>query len=413
MSNIILNKLQLKSIDIIKSKQNIFLTGAPGTGKSFTLLYIISYIKTTNLNYAISALTGCAAVLINGQTLHSLFCIGIDITLPIANIIKNLRIFKKFDILRYLDILIVDEISMMNTDLLEKCSEILCTIKKSDKPFGGIQLIFIGDFYQLAPVDGDYCFLSPLWKQLNLCKIELIEYIRQKDDEEFIDILSKLRIGKITTKIFNRLKELHNTEFSNDILPTKLYPLNKNVDYINNTEFNKLYEFKKKNNINNEKIIYQYNITTINNKIYKIEPDIKLIVGLQIIITRNIDIYSKLINGTRGIIIRLFPDYVVIKDIQGNIHNIKYHVDINDTNKNNKITITFMPIKLAYALSIHKSQGATLDSIEIDGSDNIFAAGQLYTALSRGRSLSSIRLLNLSTKSFITNKKVKEFYNNQ
>jgi ATP-dependent DNA helicase PIF1 len=125
-------------------------------------------------------------------------------------------------------------------------------------------------------------------------------------------------------------------------------------------------------------------------------------------VIRNINIENCLINGTIGIITSLTTSSVAI-NVNGKIHIIFFHKDINE---NNNTYVKFMPIKLAYALSIHKSQGATLDAIEIDGSSNIFAAGQLYTALSRARCLSSIRLLNLDKDSFICDKIVKTFYEN-
>jgi ATP-dependent DNA helicase PIF1 len=162
--------------------------------------------------------------------------------------------------------------------------------------------------------------------------------------------------------------------------------------------------------IGSDNDIYRYNAVT-NDKLLQKNIDeyhIDLFKGLHVMVTRNINFSTGLINGTTGIITNLSSSSVCIKSVlTGSMHTIYYHKDVN---ANNNTYVKFMPIKLAYALSIHKSQGATLDAIEIDASVNIFAPGQLYTALSRSRSLDSIKLINLDEYSFLCNKAVKEFY---
>jgi ATP-dependent DNA helicase PIF1 len=434
-----LNNKQQIAIEYVKENLNIFLTGSPGTGKSYTLSEMIKILNQINRKYGVTALTGCAALLIKGQTLHSFLSLGLgnDKT---EKIVENIKKYKpNYKKLYELQTLIIDEISMMDNILFDKISEILSAIKGNKKPFGGIQIILIGDFYQLPPISGDFCFNSDLWKKLNLCTVELTELVRQKDDIEFQEILQELRNCSISDKTYEKLLLLKKTVFPKNIVPTKLHALNTNVDSINRKEFVKLY---KKNNaiaiqdklpdINtlpniifypkeddreisdiyeaDMKTIYTYNISSNNTKINKDEYIVNLIMGLKIIITRNIDFDNGLVNGTLGTIINLTPYYVTIKDIHDNVRNIKFYTDKNTNGSLLINNTTFMPIKPAYALSIHKSQGSTLDAVEIDGGTNIFTSGQLYTAISRAKTLKYVKLIDLDKGSFMTNSKVKEFY---
>ena len=397
-----LNEKQKEAVNSVYNNDNIFLTGSPGTGKSFTLGRIVKALKLIKKKYGITALTGTAAILINAQTLHSFLGIGIGKD-KVANIIYKLQTKNpsKYKTLFNLQTLIIDEISMMDDKLFEKVSELFCEIKKNSLPFGGIQLILVGDFCQLAPVEGDYCFTSPLWSSTNLKTIELLELVRQKGDIDFQNMLQEIRKGKCTKKTFNKLLALQNTKFENDIKPTKLFPINVDVDNINIKEFNKLCK-------NPDSQIFTYKSEPYNKNIKNELYDVSLVKNAQIMIIRNIDQQNGLVNGTRGIITDLTENYIIIKDINNMIYKIDYFTDLD---QDNKLLVKFMPVKLAYAISIHKSQGSTLDAVEIDAGGNIFACGQLYTALSRAKSLSSIKILDLHPESFITSKKLKFFYN--
>jgi len=155
--------------------------------------------------------------------------------------------------------------------------------------------------------------------------------------------------------------------------------------------------------------IYRFNPISNDKKLNKIDYTIDLYQGLYVMVTRNVNFDKGIINGTTGTIINLTPTLVVIRTTSGVEHIITYYKDVNE---NNNTFTKFMPIKLAYAMSIHKSQGATLDAIEVDASTYIFAPGQLYTALSRARNLQSIKLINFDKESIICNKQVKQFYEN-
>lgn len=394
-----MNEKQLEAFEIVKNNKNLFLTGSAGTGKSYTIKKIIEYFDSIDKKYGLTALTGCAASLINGNTLHSYLCLGIDKNLN--EIYKDILKFKpKYNKLKSLEVLIIDEISMMNNELIELIDNLLKMIKNNNETFGGIQVILIGDFYQLPPINGNYCFTSEIWEKLNLNCIILKELIRQKDDVELQEILEEIRTGKLSDESFEKLNNLKNTVFSGEIKPTKLYPINANVDKINENAFKKLL---KKNN-NNFKTYEAY--SKYPNKNLK-NYDISLTLNAQIMVIRNINTDLHLVNGTRGIVIELNEKYVVIKDVNNNLHTINYYTDINRNIKNN---ISFMPLKLAYAISIHKSQGSSIDCLELDLGDDIFVSGQAYTALSRATNIKNIKINNLEKNSFFINKKILDFY---
>ncbi len=395
-----MNEKQLEAFNIVKNNENLFLSGSAGTGKSFTIKNIVEYLEENKINYGLTALTGCAASLINGQTLHSYLLLGINKSLiDIYNDLSR-KFIPKFKSLKSLNTLIIDEISMMSNELLELIDELFKMIKSNTLPFGGIQVIMVGDFHQLPPIKGNYCFTSPSWDALNMNNVILTDLIRQKDDLVLQEILEELRTGKMSDKTFEILKSLNKTKFIGDIKPTKLFPVNNNVDKINNKEFQKLVKINE-GNTTTYKAMANYKVDNIDNF------DICLTLNAQIMVIRNLSVENHLVNGTRGVVIGLLDKCVIIKDMNDNIHNINYYTDLT---KNKKNYISFMPLKLAYAISIHKSQGSSIDCLELDLGDDIFVAGQTYTALSRATNIKNIRIINIEKNSFFVNKKIIDFY---
>jgi len=391
----LLNEEQIYAVSSVMEGHNILL-----------IKYIIEYLNNANKNFAITASTGTAAVMIGGQTLHSFLGLGLgtgSIKEILGNILKNK---KKHENILKLDALIIDEISMIDKELFEKISELLSIIKSSEACFGNIQLILVGDFCQLAPVKGRYCFLSDIWNKINIRIVLLEKLIRQDDDELFQKILKIVRKGKCTDNIIKVLDKLRDTEFDNGIIPTKLYPINVNVDKINNIEIEKL---KALGNISKTYAA----IASCDKEKEGEKFAIELTLNAQVIIIRNISVEESLVNGTRGVIKHLGADYVIINDINGNIHTIKYFTDTFNNKVSSKSSyIIHMPIRICYALSIHKSQGMTIDALELDLGPNIFTCGQSYTALSRAKKLSSIKIIDVDKNSFRTNTDVKNFYKN-
>jgi ATP-dependent DNA helicase PIF1 len=409
---IILNKEQSKALEAFKTKNNIFLTGVAGAGKSVTLKKIIEYCNEEGLNFGVTATTGTAAFLIGGKTLHSYLGIGLakESAEQIYEYLRENKMFYIIKKLKDLQVLIIDEISMLDNILFEKISKYLSLVRRKPEPFGGLQLVLTGDFCQLEPVENDYSFKSPEWKKLELETIYLKKMIRQGKDKEFQKILLELRYGNCSDETYEKLLSLKDTEFG-EIKPTKLYPHNYDVDKINQKEYKALIDSGAK------KVTYEIKFDCLSKdkektkkwaKNIEIPDSVELCVGAQVVVLANVDQDKGIVNGTRGIITNLTPKTVTIKRVNGSIYEIKYFQCVSSENPEMKVS--YMPIKLAYALTIHRSQGATLDAIEIDIGGKIFAAGQAYTALSRAKDLKSIKIKDVCKESFITRKSVIKFY---
>ena len=402
-----LNNKQLEALHNIKIGKNVFITGSGGVGKSFTIQHIINWAQENYINIGVTAATGAAAFLINGRTIHSFLGIGLgngtSTKLATKTLATNELVYTRINTLK---ILVIDEISMISAELFKKISEYLCIIKKNNKPFGGIQIVLSGDFCQLPPINGEYCFTSDVWKTSEIKIIILEELVRQQNDIEFQNILQELRWGNCSENTLEILKSLKNTTFPDDIVPTKLYSTNMNVDKINNIEFEKLLKLGAEKNIYKNKYSKHVDSKKWSESI-KQPKYVELCIGAQVLVTYNID--KDIINGTRGCIISMNANSIDIKLVNNDVVTIPY---VKTTSaENDKIYVQFMPLKLAYALSIHRCQGSTLDAIEIDIGKSIFEYGQAYVSLSRAKSLSSIKILDINIKSFKTHPLVKEFYN--
>lgn len=399
-----LSKKQANVIQSILNGDTIFLTGSPGTGKSFVLQKIMPQLLHKNVG--ITATTGCAAINVGGTTIHSFLKLK-----PDTNVSKHIDklISAKCDTykkIRDLDILIIDEVSMLDSILCNTISDILKACKNTDRVFGGIQMIFVGDFFQLPPITNNFCFLSSSWIELNPKIIELTELIRQTDDKLFQLILAKLRFGKLTKQIYDILIKNKEITFT-DIKPTRLYPNNVDVDKINQKEIKKLLVNESKSNT-----FVAYFTKVVNDSLKQKlnEYTIFLCVGSQVMITRNISIENELVNGTRGVVVNITKSSCFVKTLNGLIHEINYYPQEYKNNYVKNLTIMFMPIKLAYALTIHKSQGSTIDYLEIDLGSKIFEYGQGYTALSRGKKLENIKIISLHCDSFKVHPNVIKWY---
>ena len=397
---------------LLRTAKTYFLQGPAGTGKSYVINEIKKWSINDNKKFAITALTGCAAVLIGGRTLHSTLGLGLG-DKPIDILVHKMKRCNKAQYVRLqaLDLLVIDEVSMMSDELMEKASQMLCVIRNNPKPFGGLQVVLAGDMCQLGPVSGNFCFISPVWKDTidEVCILSTI--VRQSGDEMFQKILYYLRKGKCTKKIFDKLMKCYNTKFPQDIKPTKLYSRRANVDKINENEYNAL--------VAAGAIEYIYISKATSIIPHKAEAamkwatqvglpvQIKLCVGCQVVITSNIDQENGIINGTRGVVKDVGPSPIV-KLLDGR----EIHIEMKKTkDETEKLEVEYMPLKYAWCLTVHSAQGMTLDAAEIDLGRSIFAHGQAYTALSRVKNLKSVRITSLDPHSFIIDPLVKQLYN--
>jgi ATP-dependent DNA helicase PIF1 len=392
-----MNPEQQHALEAVSKGQNIFITGGAGVGKSYLVNEIV---KSTKKSIGVCAMTGCAALLINGATLHSYLGIGLakeSVKVLAVKVRKFVTIVKR---IQDLEILLIDEVSMLHDELFEKVYEFLQIIRRSEKPFGGVQMVFVGDPFQLAPVEGNYCFTSKLWKNIEVHT--LTQNMRQAGDQEFKNLLDRVRWGKCSTDDYETLKALKTTTFPDGIKPTRLYSKNINVDAINNAELDKLpgepMEFHT-DYMNESSVKWA--------KSNKIPEKCVLKIGAQVMCTRNIPALG-LVNGSRGVITSFEAGYVNMRLLNNDSVRLEY-IPVTPFD-NPYIVVKFVPLKLAWAVTIHSSQGMTIDALEVDLGTDIFACGQAYTGLSRAKSLSTVRVTNVLASSFVTSPTIKQLF---
>jgi ATP-dependent DNA helicase PIF1 len=401
---------QQAAFESVKNGNNIFLSGSAGTGKSFTLRNIVRYAIENNIQFGVTATTGLASILIGGKTIHSF--LGIGLAKKNANELvrfarKSPKLVRR---LKELQLLLIDEVSMMNAELLDKISEFLSIIRGNPKLFGGIQIVLCGDLCQLPPVEGAYCYEAKCWKEANIRTCVLTKCHRQAEDAEFVNILQELRFGLCTKDILKRLKRCKNTTFEDGIIPTILYSKNVDVDTINEAEYQKLIEMDAKQ-MKYASVYSNVSGTKEWSTKLRIPDCVDLCIGAQVIVTMNmvVDNDVRIPNGARGVVKEFTPLGPLICFRHGNEHVVQ-SVTIGNEDDNPEMYVRFLPIKLAYAITIHKSQGMTIDAVVIDLGDSIFQDGQAYTALSRARNLSSVKIIDVRASSFRAHPGVVEFY---
>lgn len=399
-----LNIDQKNALKLLNDGKNVFLSGIAGVGKTFILKKFIEDNKGEK-NMGITSTTGISATTFNATTLHSFLGIGLgkgSVETLSKKICGDNRLFNRWN---YMDILIIDEISMLDPDLFDKLEKVARVVRGNSLPFGGIQLILSGDFCQLTPVGTDkFCFEAKSWNRCIDEVIYLTKVVRQQD-EMFQKFLYNIRVGNLDKKTKEILKSRLNVELKNNlgIEPTILYNTNRDVDSYNEEKLTEL---------NND--IYQYDILLNNvkdKKAYGIIPEkLLLCESAQVMLIYNLDIPNGLINGSRGIVIGFIDDYPIVRFMNGQEHIIKVNKwSIQDKNGDEIGSISQIPLKLAWAITIHKSQSMTIDYCVVD-LYNTFIDNQAYVALSRVKSLEGLSINGLNMKKIKCNPKSIDFY---
>jgi ATP-dependent DNA helicase PIF1 len=421
-----LTQKQNDAFESMKNGHNVFLTGPGGTGKSFLLKYFIDWYKQNKEDSLskiyVSSTTGLSSLLIDGITINRYAGIGIgdkDVPELLKKINKMGHVKKRWN---ETGVLIIDEISMMDADLFDKLEILAKKIRKNDTPFGGIQLILSGDFLQLPPVKSvNFCFNAFSW-DLVINRIFYFDEIIRQDNHDLQKVLNKVRVGVVDDEVRALLnsclhKELYN---SSGIIPTLLFSRKNMVSDYNQKEITRLINTK----VENHEFVAKYEFSKkvsetakdylkdLINQQYQIEEVITLSKFSQVML--NVNMPEKgLANGSRGIVIgfgiRNNPIVKFLNAIELEIAPHEYNMEGDDGGNVKKVQI---PLILAWAITIHKAQGMSLDFVQTDIGSSIFEYGQAYVVLSRIKNIEGLSLLNIDFSKIKAHPMIIDFYKN-
>lgn len=406
--------------------ENVLFHGPGGVGKSYALRILKQKLEELGKTVFITATTGKAAYGLSdperkifATTLHSFAGIYKGEGHP-SLLVRKIRTSRKcMTRWKSCDVLIIDEVSMLGANLFEKINEVAKDIRENEEPMGGIRVIFSGDFLQLPPVKDDWIFNSDVWELMEP-KIFIMETPYRYKDESFFQLLLRVRRGEMTEddykllkkrvkshKKFIELLEEHNGKDPNEIIrPTMVFSRRMDVDSFNMRELAKLKSTEKAFYAEDDQLIYRGN-PKVEDYLKILDTDISreivLKEGAQVMLKANLDVKEGLVNGTRGVVNQIIDnEAVIVKFLNGK----KIRVDrVNFTmeDKYCKVFRCQIPLVLAYAITIHKSQSSTLDYIVVDLGPSVFSDGAAYTALSRCREMKGLFISELHRGSILTN----------
>lgn len=409
---------QDQALNILKTGANVFLTGEPGAGKTHTVNTLVNYLRVCDVLPAITASTGIAATHIGGMTIHSWSGIGIKTKLDkydLDKIASNEYVSRRVKRTR---VLIIDEISMLSANMLDMVDMVCREIKQNGEPFGGIQIILVGDFFQLPPIIKKdflekefsqkqnsliaeaklarvFAYESGAWERARLVVCYLAEQHRQ-DDKDFLSVLSGIRANNFSQihRKFINARQIGQSDIPKEAMNiTKLFSHNIDVDRVNNTELAKIEKeiksFKMSAN-GNDKIVETLKRGCLS------PENLELKIGAVVMCTKN-NQKEKFVNGTLGAVAGFeeFSGHPIIKTINGRSIVVAPMDWTVEENGKIRAQITQIPLRLAWAITVHKSQGMSMDAAVMDLSQ-VFEFGQGYVALSRIRRLSGLYLLGIN-----------------
>jgi len=407
-----LTQQQQKALDLVKSGKNIFITGKAGTGKSFVIKEIK---KELGDKLTICSSTGVSAIQIEGTTIHSLFSLRV-LDEPKEDIYKRLKqpySLEKFEEIKYIHTLLIDEVSMLSEKVLVYVDYLLRKVRNVDLPCGGVQMIFVGDFLQLPKLDKQENEIknSKIWQQqLEVQEIYLNEVVRQKD-EKFIMFLEKVRNRTIDRELHEMFKELEKNQLQDPIM---LMSSNAKAKEENDKKVNELKTLEKTFPM---QILFSKSDWELKDflKILLAQQELLLKEEMRVMLIRNLDIEKGLVNGAIGTVIDLKSGIPIVRFDNGEERAIHYEKFLKEqhnpkTKRMDKIVeVSQIPLIHAYALTIHKSQGLTLEKAKVDLQGS-FETGQAYTAVSRVKEWKNLQVINYQSRFIITNESMVEYY---
>jgi ATP-dependent exoDNAse (exonuclease V) alpha subunit len=410
-----MNDEQKGALDAVKRGKNIFLTGAGGTGKSYTIKIIVDWARESGIVTAVTAMTGCAALLLSDEglqarTLHSWASIGLGEESSEELASKIMKRSKAKIAWQETQLLIIDEVSMMSPELLEKLNFIALRVRKNP-----IQLVLAGDFCQLPPINAAFAFETPVWTTLVQETHTLTQIVRQSDPV-FQQILTEARLGALTPESIKILESRRDLDWSSlEIKPTLIYSRNADVNRINRANMDAIEgdvkTFKTQNAFKGSahKVSITPELQSLLDKLDKdgpYEPVLDLKVGAQVMLIRNLA-ETDLVNGSRGIVTGYSGSGLPMVQFKTGPPML---IKREEWMLPEGVGRSQIPLRIAYAITVHKSQGMSLDSALIDIGSSVFEYGQAYVALSRVRSLEGLYIHRLQSKAVVCHPKVKAFY---
>jgi len=399
---------QTEALEILKMGHNAFITGAAGSGKTHLLNEYIRYLREHGAVIGITASTGIAATHMGGQTIHAWSGLGIrDVLTPydLEAMEEKSYLWKRFEEAR---VLIIDEVSMLHHFRLDLVEEIARFFKRNNKPFGGMQVILCGDFFQLPPISRSgeekarFAYHSEAWKNLDL-KICYLEEQHRQNDVAYLEVLNAIRNNAVSPALIERLNTRRDERWSGTTEQTKLYTHNADVDAENMRELEKLpgemfeYQMTSKG---------KENIVATIKKGCLAPENLFLKNGARVMMVKN-NFEEKYANGTLGTVLECDEDGITVETFNGRTIVVKPATWKIEEDGKTKAEITQYPLRLAWAITVHKSQGMSLDAAEVDLSQ-AFEKGMGYVALSRVRTLEGLTLKGLNTTALAVDPEVFE-----
>ena len=397
---------QKEALDILKMGHSVYLTGAPGSGKTFLLNEYVNFLKGRGARVGVTASTGIAATHIGGLTIHSWAGIGVKEKLSPFDLE---RISQKPNVksrIKNTKVLVIDEVSMLHSFRFDLVDQVCRAVRRDDRPFGGIQIVLCGDFFQLPPIsrsgeDASFVNDSRVWREMDLKICYLHEQHRHSDDS-LIRILREIRENNVGEETLERLRERRAGKTEHGTA-TKLYTHNANVDAINRRH---LEAIKGKERAYDMRVNAGGKPAVESLKKSCLAPEeLRLKEGAAVMFVKN-NPEQRYFNGTMGTVIGFnYSGFPIIKTADGRKITAKKEDWNMEEDGRIKASISQLPLRLAWAITIHKSQGMSMDAAEIDLSSS-FVEGMGYVAISRVKTLAGLRLLGLNDMALRVNENI-------